>query len=169
MKSQRPNNLKTNGNPLVYLMNRGILCLIILPLFQPVLYAQTWSLNASAAYSNGKYIYDKAIENYYFNLGLNFNDFTKGYNLSISVPFILQKSDLNSGSSGMQTMNENGPTVNSGISDVYFYGEYVLLKTGELLPEIAFKTQLKIPTGAGNSLFSSGKFDFGGGIAIKKM
>ena len=116
----------------------------------------TWSINSTFSFATGNYIYENAVENYIFYLGGNY--YSDAWSLSLTLPFVIQKSKLNANING----NDDQVNTNSDISDIYIYGEYNISKM------FALTNQLKIPITSKNTLFSSGKFDYGFGMAFKK-
>jgi len=60
-------------------------------------------------------------------------------------------------------------SLNSGIGDIFLYGEYRFLHFRGAIPSFYLTAQLKIPTSANLSLFSTGEFDYGIGLAARKL
>ena len=149
------------------------IALFLLPLFLfTQLKAGNLTLSTSFSYNNGYYIYTEALQTYYMNLGLRY---TSG-NLMLSgyVPFIMQDdifSDAAQTDPGDQyhigePMSEH--SYNSGIGDIFLYGEYRLFQPLSAAPTVYLTAQLKIPTSANISLFSTGEFDYGAGLALRQ-
>jgi hypothetical protein len=124
---------------------------------------EKWSINTALVYSTGKYIYSSNVDKYTVYLGGKYSKDI--WNITVTVPFILQRDNLNfepvSNFSTSGSMNNY--TTTFGMADVYFYGEYTL-------NNYLFLTgQIKLPTASRITMFSTGEFDFGAGIAFRKM
>ncbi len=132
--------------------------------------AKNWSVYTSASFNNGTYIYDQNTSNYYLNTGLRYH--TAKWTVSVALPFIIQNSFVyNQGTisgSAANTAMQGTDNYSGGMGDVYLYSEYRILKGNRLLPSLSFTGQLKIPTVKKLTLFSSGAFDYGFGIALRK-
>ncbi len=150
----------------------GITLFFLSVIFTQQTKAAGWTLSTSFSYNNGYYIYNKAVQTYYMNLGMRYNS----GNLMISgyVPFIFQNDIFADSTPSDQFQNNhmvddpNGHNYNSGIGDVFLYGEYRLLQPLRALPTVYVTAQVKIPTSASLSLFSTGEFDFGAGLALRQ-
>ncbi len=132
--------------------------------------AKNWSVYTSASFNNGTYIYDQNTSNYYLNTGIRYQTVT--WTVSVALPFIVQNSSVYnqgtvSGSAGNTAMQGSESYV-GGMGDVYLYSEYRILRNSYTLPFISITGQLKIPTVKKLTLFSSGVFDFGLGLALRK-
>lgn len=142
----------------------GFLILLVLILPLNFLNAkEKWSLNTSLSYSTGKYIYESAVDNYTFYLGGRYSK--DRFSISMSVPFTMQRDKLDSlsatNSSGSHM--EKDHSITAGISDIYLYSEY------NFYPSFYVTGSIKIPTASSSTLFSSGEFDYGLGLAFRKM
>ncbi len=147
--------------------------LLMIPLFLFTrVQAGNLTLSTSFSYNNGYYIYTETLQTYYMNLGLRY---TEG-DLMISgyVPFIMQndifadaeQTDYNDPYHMGETMKDH--TYNSGIGDVFLYGEYRIFQPLNAAPTVYLTAQIKIPTSAALSLFSTGEFDYGAGLALRQ-
>lgn len=149
--------LKKSAGPL-----KGPGFFFILLLFWTVESAQakeSWTLSSSFSYSSGTYIYDSRVYNYTFYAGCYYQK--DKVSLGLSVPFSIQRDKLQT-ESNMMTSN-TGYAVSRGVPGVYLYGEYAVY------PSFYVSGQIKIPTSSEVTLFNSGKFDYGLGLAWRKM
>ncbi len=134
--------------------------------------AQTgWTLNSSIAFNSGNYIYQENINYYFWNIGARYQ--ADRWFVSASLPFILEQSALLVPQTGGQNfsggMNSTSPDdTESGIGDIYFYGEYLLVNQRWGFPSLSLIFQVKVPTATQLNLFSSGEWDYGSGLAIRK-
>ena len=56
----------------------------------------------------------------------------------------------------------------SGIGDLYLYGEYRMFKLPQLGLSLGMNAQLKAPTANRLTLFSTGKLDYGLGLVLRQ-
>ncbi len=155
----------------------GFQSIIILSMFTSSGFTQqNWAINASVAFNTGQYIYEQRTDNYYLNTGIRYDG--NNWSASVSVPLILQNSAVydpkgqTSYSNENQMMDQASPhspnNFSGGIGDVYFYGEYRLPSPGINLPSVAVNAQIKMPTVNRLTLFSTGEFDYGLGVILRK-
>ncbi|KAA3616786.1 MAG: hypothetical protein D8M58_17425 [Calditrichaeota bacterium] len=142
----------------------GFLIILILVLPISILNAkEKWALNTSLSYSTGKYIYESGVDNYTLYLGGRYSN--DKFSISMTVPFTMQRDNLDTlGTTNTSNSHmDSDHSITAGVSDVYLYSEYNLYRS-------FFVTgQIKIPTSTGSTLFSSGEFDYGIGLAFRKM
>ncbi len=149
----------------------GIISLLFFIIKAPTtVSAKNWSVYTSASFNNGTYIYDQNTSNYYLNTGIRYQ--TTKWTASVAFPFIVQNSSVYnqgtvSGSAGNAAM-QGSESYSGGMGDVYLYSEYKLIKSNRLLPSFSVTGQLKIPTVKKLTLFSSGAFDYGLGMVLRK-
>lgn len=170
-----------------FLSRAGILMLFI---FGTDAAGQTgWSVYSSIQMTEGKYLYDKSLRNYYLNLGLKYK--SRDFYISLSAPLIAQNNDRLSQTGGMVLPNghssasngqsggghmgsanpnhmSGGQTFSYGMGDVYLYGEYTLLSPYRNFAEVALAAQVKAPIAGTLHNFGTGQFDYFGGLAIRK-
>ncbi|MHB2150294.1 hypothetical protein ACX8XP_14640 [Calditrichota bacterium LG25] len=152
------------------------LIVIVLGLAGSLFSQANWAVSSSVTFNSGDYIYQQRTDNYYLNAGLRYS--AQNWTVSASVPFILQNSavyqqepvSLSSNGHGMN--NSATPTLSndleSGIGDIYLYGEYQLWNGSLIAPSVALTSQLKVPTTNRLTLFSTGKYDYGLGLVLRK-
>ena len=151
----------------------GFVLIMILFFSMENAYAGKWTLSTSFSYNNANYIYAETIQSYYINLGLRYN--SGDLMISAYLPFIMQN-DIFSDSllPGPLTSDHMDNTtaehnLNSGIGDIFLYSEYRFFNPSGAIPAFYLTAQLKIPTSADLSLFSTGEFDYGIGLAARKL
>jgi len=171
----------------------SILLTVFLELMPPganFLYADGgWSLFSSLQFARGNYSLENSTSTYYFYGGIRYR--TPRWNLSASIPLILQNSDLVTGAGGtvipaghgynnqsggshhgggMNGMmrDETMISMTAGLGDLYLYGEYGLLPEGNVLPFISANLKLKAPTAGTGNNFGTGEFDYGLGVTLRK-
>ncbi len=148
--------------------------------------ADGWSLFSSLQFSRGNYTFESSTSTYYFYGGIRYR--TPRWNLSATMPVIVQNSDLvtstgggflpsgghgNEGSGGSHHGGGMGGMgmssfMATGLGDLYLYGEYGLLPEQAALPYVSASLKLKIPTAATGNNFGSGEFDYGLGMVLRK-
>jgi hypothetical protein len=125
-----------------------------------------WSINSSFQMTRGDFVTGNTTTNYYFNIGGRYR--SSGWYISANISIITQDGIL-SETSVQDMMGESGMShLNMGIGDLYFFGEVNLLKGTNVLPWIAFSSQIKIPTASAESYFGTGEFDYGVGLTFRK-
>ena len=156
----------------------GFIGVVMILIFGANAFSQSrWALSTSVTFNSGDYIYQQRTNNYYFNTGLSY--MTQKWSVSVLLPFILQNSSVyneNSDGSGLdsqhrmpeQTVNHLSNNYETGIGDLYFYGEYQALKASVLRPAVSISAQFKVPTANRLTLFSTGQFDYGLGLVLRK-
>ncbi len=120
---------------------------------------QSWSLLTSVSYNNGDYIYDETIENYYFNLGVRYR--AAKWTVSATLPFLTQQDNVGLVSGG-------NTVTNSGVGDLYVFGERALWKSYRKRSIVSLFGQLKVPHGLSTVNFSSQVMDAGIGINFRR-
>jgi len=165
-----------------------LILMSLIPLSNGVSAGQ-WTLNTSLQFSNGNYIYTTSTRAYYFYGGLTYN--TGRWNISVSVPLILQNTDLIGQAGGMFFPTGEGhhdsPAGNGmrggrgrrsvtettqyewGLGDTYLAGEYQLLTEKVNFPSVSLNGQIKIPTASTEKKFGTGELDWSIGISLRKM
>ncbi len=140
-----------------------VLLLVLAPLTS-VSAKKNWSVSSVFSYSTGTYIYDDSrVDNYTLYLGGRYSK--EDFSISMTLPFVIQRDQLEgqTGTNGSPMTMGNDYTFTSGVSDVYVYTEY------KVYPSLYVTGQIKLPTSLNGSLFSTGKFDYGLGLAFRKM
>ena len=147
-----------------------------------------WSLNVSVQRMQGQYMFDTVTSAYYFYGNLRYQ--AQRWAISVSVPVIVQNSDLMSFTGGMYLPTGKGhhsdqdrgrshhdgdmggdgseAHMNAGLGDVFAYTEYALLPERGALPGIFAGGSVKFPTANLNYGFGTGEFDFGVVLAMRK-
>ncbi|HHM02337.1 MAG TPA: hypothetical protein ENJ15_04935 [Caldithrix abyssi] len=145
--------------------NRGILVLLLMVLapLAGLSAKKNWSVSSVFSYTTGTYIYDSRVDNYTLYLGGRYSH--DDFSVSLTLPLVIQRDQLagETSSPGPSVSMENGYAFTSGVSDIYLYTEY------KVYPSLYVTGQVKAPTSLNGSLFSSGKFDYGLGLAFRKM
>ncbi len=138
-------------------------------LLSPIVYAgESFTINTTMAYSTGSYIYDAPIRDYVMYMGASYSK--NRFSISASLPMVIQRDNRTApDNSAGQTTTMSDPAYTAGISDLYLYSEYEFYQGENYFPRIFITGQIKIPTSSGSGLFSSGKFDYGIGLAFRKM
>ncbi len=156
----------------------------------------TWSINGSAQYLNGEYIYTTGTSTYYLSGGVRYQ--TERWNVGISVPGIAQNNDLVSGSGamfvpsghtdqeqgdgGMGNGHHGGGMMDGnhivtdhvvshfefGVGDVYLSGQYQLMADRSSGPSVAVSGQIKFPTASKERNYGTGEFDYGMTVNLAK-
>lgn len=165
------------------LLFRSLLLIIFLISFPQMGIGGTWSINGSAQYLNGDYIYTTGTSTYYLSGGIRYQ--SERWNAGISLPIIAQNNDLLSGSGGMFIPSHRGESAGGGgtggghhgggmmgggrimtdqveshfefgLGDVYLSGQYQLMTDRGTRPSLAISSQLKIPTASKEPNYGTG-------------
>lgn len=169
--------------------------IIFLIAFPRIGSAGTWSINGSAQYLNGDYIYTTATSTYYFGGGIRYQ--AVRWNAGVSLPIIAQNNDLVSGSGGVFIPSHRGENGGDGepggghhgggmmgggrittdhmvshfefgLGDIYLSGQYQLINERGYRPSLAISSQLKIPTANKALNYGTGEFDYGFAVNLSK-
>ncbi len=124
---------------------------------------KNWSVSSVFSYSTGTYIYDSRVDNYTLYLSGRYS--REDFSVSVTLPFVIQRDRLDGRTDGNGSPVPMGQEYgfSSGTSDLYVYSEY------KFYPGLYLTGQIKLPTSVNGGLFSSGKFDYGLGLAFRRM
>lgn len=149
---------------------------LILYLVSGLFSQNNWTVSTSLTFNSGDYIYQQRTDNYYLNAGLRYSG--SRWSVSASLPFILQKSAVYQQSTSVLPSNGHGMSnavtasaldhYETGIGDLYLYGEYRMFKLPQLGLSLGMNAQLKAPTTNRLTLFSTGKLDYGLGLVLRQ-
>ena len=148
--------------------------------------AGKWSAYTSLQFATGNYTFENSTSTYYFYGGIRYR--STRWSLSATIPVITQSSDLVTSTGGGFLPSENHRNEGSGAShhgsgmgdveghsfmetglgDLYLFGEYGVLPEQSVLPYVSANLKLKVPTAGTGNNFGSGEFDYGLGLTLRK-
>jgi hypothetical protein len=159
-----------------------IVLLLMVPAFS-LLSQGSWYINGSLQMVSGKYIYDVSTSTYTLYGGISYQ--TPRWYISTDFSAFTQNSelvsrgadmflpggrgqDMNGMHSGERGMMESSSTITSGIGDIYIRAEYTVLTEMPSFPSVSLNGLTKIPVTQSQDIYSTGEFDFGIGMSLRK-
>ncbi len=146
-----------------------------------------WIANTSARVTQGSYYFEQTTSTFALIPGVRYE--TPDWSFDISIPYLIQNSDLvsNTGSMFFPTgeghhqqpegresshhggrMNPGSQSWDSGMGDMLIYAGKNLLREADNLPAIALTVQVKLPTADRGLNYGTGEIDYGAGISLSK-
>jgi hypothetical protein len=154
------------------------------------LLAGEFSLSGGIQIWKGDYTYQTTTTTFALTAGARYR--AEKYSISLTVPLLFQNSELASRVGGMllphgdggasmsgQSPRQGGMMMSSGtarssssfesgIGDLLMMGNVRVAEESDALPSLDLTGQVKVPIAGAATAFSTGKWDYGAGIAVRK-